>query len=200
MFREIWQFSRIASRERLALHLGRGVLPLGFHTTFWLPSYSYSNNVIAGNWVGLAGDGISPLGNQNSGIVIDGGSRNNEVGMRLGKTIERNFIASNALFGISLVSTSDNLILGNSIGLSTTGVLRNNGAGGIRIRNSNDNRVGGTATGQGNRISFLNQPGISVVGSSVGNLLCWIIFRVARGTHFYAIVGCFLHHRARFSE
>ncbi len=120
--------------------------------------------------MGLTVDGLSQLGNENSGIVIDGGSMGNLVGMRWGKPLERNYIASNQLFGVSIHSGSGNQTKGNSIGLSINGDSRINGYGGVQINNSNRNQVGGTPE-LGNIIHYSSQPGVQVVGSSVGNLL-----------------------------
>src|SRR5205807_8110846 len=73
---------------------------------------SSTGNLIRGNFIGTKADGISPLGNRNSGVGIFTGSSNNTVG---GTTASAgNTIAFNVR-GVVVDSGTGNAILGNSI-------------------------------------------------------------------------------------
>ena len=138
-----------------------------------LPS---TNNLIAGNIIGLDLTGTADLGN-GDGVVITEGASTNTVG---GNTLPfSNLISGNNREGVRIldrnvgfVGTSNNVVEGNVIGLDITGttfdpdgVLFNGdelgNRLGVRIDNSPNNRVGGTtgvtpggaATGSANVIS-----------------------------------------------
>lgn len=133
------------------------------------------NNVIQGNYIGVAADGTTARRNS-TGIFL-GTASNNLIG---GATAAaRNVIAANSFEGIS-INGNGNTIQGNFIGTNAAGtatiVTSTGGAqSGVRIENptSTNNIIGGTAAGAGNLISG-NQTGIINVGTGTiiqGNLI-----------------------------
>ena len=119
------------------------------------------NNVIQGNYIGVAPDGTTSLRN-NTGINLVVSS-NNLIG---GATAAaRNVIAGNAFIGI-LIDGDFNTVQGNFIGTNAAGTASiptpNFGSqSGLLIQTdtSTDNVIGGTAAGAGNLVSG-NQSGI----------------------------------------
>jgi len=70
-------------------------------------------NVVEGNHIGVAADGISPLGNTLSGVHLSSNSFNNRIGGTL--TASRNIIAHNGADGVLVTDGFGNSILGNLI-------------------------------------------------------------------------------------
>ncbi|MFO0966754.1 MAG: LamG-like jellyroll fold domain-containing protein [Gemmataceae bacterium] len=84
-------------------------------------------NVIAGNWIGLAADG-SPLGNAASGVALLVGAASNRIGSNgdlVNDAAERNVISGNKARGvlISDSGTINNLVAGNYIGTRPDGAM-----------------------------------------------------------------------------
>src|SRR4029450_4721593 len=81
-----------------------------------------NNNVIAGNLIGLAPDGVRRLHNLSHGVDINNHSSNNIIG---GSTpAERNVISGNDAEGIEVShgqATTGNQVLGNYIGTEGSG-------------------------------------------------------------------------------
>lgn len=117
-----------------------------------LLDHAGSGTKIAGNLIGLAADGATPLGND-EGLSISA-TDNARVG---GTTAaERNVISGNALDGLLVdFGSANTLIIGNYIGLDATGTLsRGNRHTGIAIANgSHGTTVGGSGAGEGNVIA-----------------------------------------------
>ena len=129
---------------------------------------SASGNLLEGNYIGLAADGVTALGNQGSGVSLgtfNGLSASNII-------IAGNTIAGNAGEGIYLNNSSANLIAGNYVGTDSAGHARfdslqnsltANGGDGITLdKNAGGNTIGGAGSSQGNIISGNNGNGISV--------------------------------------
>ncbi len=132
-----------------------------------------SNNAILGNYIGIAKDGITPLGNTFGGISFWGGPTfGHYVGtLQDGTTTHANLI-NNSISGIYIDDGSNNItIKGNHIGTDLTGTLNlGNTAGGVDIVSGSNNIVGGTLPGESNLIAF-NSEGVLISGaSSSGNL------------------------------
>src|SRR6266446_1848437 len=113
-------------------------------------------NVIAGNYIGTNAAGTAAIGNGGSGVQIFGGGA--PIGMNtIGGTIAGagNLISGNGIDGITVVSASNAVIQGNSIGtdINGTGDLGNKGYG-VSLSTANDDLVGGTVAGAGNVIAF----------------------------------------------
>ncbi|HEV3448748.1 MAG TPA: hypothetical protein VG099_29190, partial [Gemmataceae bacterium] len=155
-----------------------------------------TGNIIQGNFVGLAADGKSGVGNRTEpapapgvtegnnlfGIEISGGNLNTVGGIAVGS---RNVVGFNAA-GIEVDNGGQqNIIQGNFSGVGADGVTpAGNLLHGIVLRSSNGfaaplgpaqpnepgvsfNLVGGTATGAGNTVEFNGTGGIAIFGNPV---------------------------------
>lgn len=126
--------------------------------------YGATGVTVQGNYVGVGGDGTTPLTNGIDGIAVDGGSGHTIGGTAAGAG---NLTANNtnqgiALFGVAFPGgSSGNTVQGN--------ISRNNGGQGILAGNSSDNTIGGTATGAGNTVYGNAGSGVLVNGPSLGN-------------------------------
>jgi hypothetical protein len=126
-----------------------------------------TSNVIMGNFIGTDISGTSALPNLARGVLFGGGASNNVVG---GTTPEaRNVIAANGTFGVSIVDSNSNEVLGNYIGTDVTGTLPlGNTFSGVIVQDSPGNTVG--APGAGNLISANGSIGIYILQpGSTGN-------------------------------
>ena len=126
-----------------------------------------SENVIAGNLVGLAPDGITMRANHETGIMIKLASHNNIIG---GTTpTERNVVSGNASVGIMIRDTGsdENQVIGNYIGLSSNGLVGvANKKHGIVIQSDAQATHVGGSTNQANYIAANLQGGILVQAAS----------------------------------
>ncbi len=155
-------------------------------------------NTIQGNFVGVAADGLSSVGNRTEpapapgsaegnnlfGIEISGGNLNTIGGTTAGA---RNVIGFNA-DGIEIDNgAQQNTIQGNYVGVGANGVAATkNLLHGIALRSSNgfgaplgppqanepgvsNNLIGGTAAGAGNVVEFNGTAGIAVFGNPVSS-------------------------------
>lgn len=132
-------------------------------------------NVVAGNLIGTAADGITPLGNSVGvrissafGLPFDG----NRVGGTVGLTPsgactgDCNVIADSAGNGIEVQGDVDGTIVqGNHIGVDApgTGTLSNVGSG-VLLDDASNTLVGGS--GAANVIAANNGDGITVIGAN----------------------------------
>ena len=130
-----------------------------------------ANDVVEGNYIGLAADGITPRGNK-EGVDINGNATGNTIG---GTTAgARNVISGNTaggegygifIFGVPVVG---DVIEGNYIGLDASGTVAVPNAVGIVLGVNTSSRgsaitVGGTAAGAGNVISGNSGIGVDLV-------------------------------------
>jgi hypothetical protein len=98
-------------------------------------------NLVAGNWIGVAADGDTPLGNGGNGVIIAHGATNNVIG-----GLSNNVISANGQDGVLITDsvTKDNTVLGNEIGVDWTGRFADgNGGAGVDIAGAADNTIGG---------------------------------------------------------
>ena len=114
-----------------------------------------TGNIVSGNYIGLAANGTTDLGNSGAGVEIYGGAQNNTVG---GDTEgERNVISANDSSGVIIdgSGTMSNTVSGNYIGVAANGTTdRGNSEYGVRIANgAQNNTVGGDTDGERNVIS-----------------------------------------------
>ncbi|NKB24150.1 MAG: hypothetical protein GKR87_07205 [Kiritimatiellae bacterium] len=146
--------------------------------------------IIQANYIGIAGTGTNPLGNE-VGINIVQGQTALIGGTNSG--FERNYIGGNTSDGIR-ISDSNNEVKGNwiGIGLAVNAIL--NGGHGIHIQTKDNNVIGGSESGDGNIISGNNGNGVFVraltsttpTGNSIENNLIGIDSggnRVPNGSH-----------------
>ena len=109
-----------------------------------------NDNLIQSNFLGTDLTGTIALGNQN-GLFIDGGSGNTIGGSSTGAG---NLVSANQSSGISLSSSSSNVIQGNYVGTDISGMAAlGNGSDGITDSSGQYNTIGGSSTGAGNLIS-----------------------------------------------
>lgn len=140
------------------------------------------DTTVAGNVIGLAADGHTPLGNQSGGVFVVRGAQNNRIGGP--SPVLRNVISGNGAvataFGqgiyMSDTSTTGNLVLGNYIGTDTSG---NGPAGNYRqglliTAGAQANQVGDTTAAAGNVIAYNGLGGIRIDAPNnrvLGNLI-----------------------------
>jgi trimeric autotransporter adhesin len=155
-----------------------------------------TGNIIQGNFVGVAADGKSSVGNRTEpapapgtaegnnlfGIEISGGNMNTIGGTSAGA---RNIVGLNG-GGIDIDNGSQqNVIQGNFVGVGADGVTHaGNLLHGIDLRSSNgfsaplgpaqpnepgvsSNLIGGTVAGAGNLVEFNGSAGVAVFGNPV---------------------------------
>ncbi|MEL6688012.1 MAG: right-handed parallel beta-helix repeat-containing protein, partial [Pseudomonadota bacterium] len=123
---------------------------------------------ITGNIIGDYQTRTEDYRNQDSGILINGASSVTIGGM---SASDRNIISDNGNEGIELQSASNITILGNYIGLMSTGTSAlGNSVSGLHIENSSSVTVGnGLASGR-NIIAGNGRRAINVVAGSISNL------------------------------
>ncbi len=126
-----------------------------------------SNNAILGNYIGIAKDGITPLGNIFGGISFYGGPTfGHYIGtLQDGTTINGNVIG-NSKSGIYISDGSNNInIKGNFIGTNRNGVVNfGNVFGGVDILSGSNNIIGGINPGEANTIAYKDR-GVFVTGN-----------------------------------
>jgi len=131
-----------------------------------------AGNVVEGCVIGLNLAGSTDQGNTLNGIVISNAPNN-----RIGGTTDtqRNVIAGNNREGVFVfgLNATNNLILGNYIGLNATGTVAvANSINGVLLSNAPLNTVGGTVAGAGNLIGGNSQAGVRIEGTNAtGNLV-----------------------------
>ena len=124
-------------------------------------------NVIMGNLIGPDLSGVAGPGNGGNGLLLSKGAAWNQIG---GITIaERNYICGNASDGVRMldVGTSQNLLLGNSIGMDVTGYVAfgNRGLGVAISDGAMLNQIGSSDSGSTNIITGNLSHGISITGA-----------------------------------
>lgn len=123
------------------------------------------NNIVEGCFIGTGIGGTNDLGNTVDGIVITTNSANNVIG---GTTAAaRNVISGNNQHGVHIIGpgATNNLILGNIIGLGLNNTDQGNTTDGVRFA-APRNRVGGTTAAERNTISGNGNDGIELVGTN----------------------------------
>ncbi len=129
------------------------------------------NNVVQGNFVGLAADGAAALGNDSFGIGFGSftagtliGGDDAADGAVDGIVGARNYISGNASNGVFIGSGI--VVQGNFIGTDTAGASARPNNGGIGFNVGSGTIIGGAAAGAGNLISGNTGDGISIGNSS----------------------------------
>ncbi|MEZ5652839.1 MAG: DUF4347 domain-containing protein [Burkholderiaceae bacterium] len=126
-----------------------------------------TGTVIAGNTIGLAADGTTPIANGSNGILVLDAAGNTIGGLG---APSRNIISGNASAGIRIdgVGSTGNMVLGNYIGTTVTGLAAaGNSQEGVKITGgASANQVGDDQAGAGNIISGNLNDGFSISGAS----------------------------------
>ncbi|MEJ2628179.1 MAG: NosD domain-containing protein [bacterium] len=125
----------------------------------WFYNEDTEGNQVIGNLIGTDVTGELPLKNNEDGIFIGYGSKNNQIGGS--GEFDGNIISGNGRMGIYISGegTEYNRIQGNYIGLNASGDDTIPNYIGIEI-SSNHNRIGGRANTEGNIISGNKSYGI----------------------------------------
>jgi CSLREA domain-containing protein len=121
-----------------------------------------TGNLVQGNFIGTATDGVTPLGNAVDGVVIDNAPLNTIGGTAPG--------AGNVISGnnrgvrITGAASMNNLVQGNFIGTDLSGkVVINNQIDGVLVTaGAANNSIGGTLPGAGNQIDFNAGAGVNL--------------------------------------
>ncbi len=129
-----------------------------------------TGNLVLGNFIGTATDGVTDLGNAVDGVVLDNAPLNTIGGTATG--------AANVISGnnrgvrITGVGSSGDLIEGNFIGTDLTAkvVLANKIDGVLVTSGASNNTIGGTASGAGNTIAYNAGEGVNI-DSGTGNAI-----------------------------
>ncbi len=140
--------------------------------------WASSQNVVAGNYLGLNAAGTAAVGNGWEGVRVELGGFNNRIGSNAdgsNDAAERNLIAGNALGGVRIFSagSTGNTVAGNWIGLDATGTtaLGNTGSG-VVIDAAASNTVGGTVAAARNVIAGGTTAGATLTGAgATGNVV-----------------------------
>jgi titin len=112
-------------------------------------------NVVAGDYIGTDSTGNRYLGNPGAGVAISGGASVN--------TVSGDVISDNVLAGIWINGSSNNVVSGDTIGLSQDGThALQNGQGLELIGGSTGNTIGGTTTAARDVISGNTGDGVYV--------------------------------------
>ncbi len=122
-----------------------------------------SPSVIATNKIGLAGDGITPLGNNSYGVLLGSGVCASVTANSDSITVDSNTIANQDYFGVLVDGADHSTITGNTI----TG----SGQAGVRIGSLGPALVGNSITGntikQGNRGIELSADSTQISGNTI---------------------------------
>ncbi len=126
-----------------------------------------SENVVAGNFIGLNATGTGAVPNGWAGVQLYGGAQNNTIGGT--SPGSRNVISGNSFQGILLsgAETLGNFITGNYVGLNPAGTgAVPNGWSGVEVSSSaHANLIGGSTPGARNVIAGNSQYGVMITGS-----------------------------------
>jgi parallel beta-helix repeat protein len=144
------------------------------------------SNLVQGNYIGIDGSGWWDWGNAFNGVAIWQGASGNIIG---GTSSDyRNVIGGNDQNGIWIgeAGTDQNVVIGNYLGTRADGLGHVcNGLSGVAIQDgAQNNRIGGTTSGEGNLISGNADNGIYIsdLGTSANQALGNIIGPNRQGT------------------
>ena len=126
---------------------------------------SGSNNVIEGNFVGIAPDpSILGIGNGRHGVSIAAVATANVIGGT--NPAAANVISGNLQYGLR-IQGANNSVLGNCIGLAPSGSARGNNLSGVLLdTGATRNTIGGETHGARNVISGNNQGGVEIISAN----------------------------------
>ncbi len=150
----------------------RNVISGNHETGIRIQGANASGNFVAGNWIGTDISGERGLGDSYDGIFVFNAPDNTIGGSVAGAG---NVVAANGGSGIQLYGSgsSGNLVLGNEIGVDSTGMNPlGNKLDGVFINDAPRNTVGGTSAGSANLISANQQVGIQLFNrGTLGNVV-----------------------------
>jgi len=109
-----------------------------------------SNTTLAGNRIGLWGNGLTLEPNRGDGVLVQAGADGNTIGIGSVKSFQlSNVISGNLGNGITITGGEGNIVAANYIGTDAGGTIPlGNGGHGIRLTAGAEvNVIGGEATG-----------------------------------------------------
>lgn len=117
-----------------------------------------SRDIVQGNFIGTDVTGHYDLGNLHDGIDVQGCSLTVIGGANAG-----NLVANNAGYGIFLLGSTTNMMMGNWIGTDIDGTWPlGNDKDGVFLQASSATTIGGGAPGLANVIEFNNGAGVNI--------------------------------------
>lgn len=125
-----------------------------------------ASNVVQGNFIGAAADGVTKRANAVHGLVVSNSAWNVIGGT---DALTRNVIVTSGRNGIHIEgpAASHNQVLGNIVGMDWTGTVKIGVRGsGIVVSNAPSNVIGGTAPGAGNLSAWNWFDGLVIAGNS----------------------------------
>ena len=155
----------------------------------FLADLGTTDNIIAGNIIGLAADGVTAAPNTAEGIVLFAGPSYNRIGTydnASANAAQRNIISGNTGSGIELYSggtaTVGNTIAGNYIGTDQSGTTAvPNSFGGIWVRDGVTATVIGTAGGSTNALARNVISGNAAFGVDIDPVLGAAMYTLVSG-------------------
>jgi len=144
--------------------------------------WNSSNNVIAGNHIGIRATGTVGNDGNNAGVGIGGGASSNRIGGTA--AADRNMCSVNAASAnewtciwAAGTTTLNNTVQGNELGIMKNGTATGAGWAAIDVWEGTTMTIGGTATGAGNRITGFTRgitvddvspaPHVAIVGNRI---------------------------------
>ena len=121
-----------------------------------------ADNKVLGNFIGVAADGTTPLGNAENGVTLED-AHNNTIGGD--SAAARNIISGNGASGIVLSASNSNVIAGNFIGTDVDGTAKLPNVDGVWISGANGNLIGGVTDNARNVISGNSRFGITLAST-----------------------------------
>jgi uncharacterized repeat protein (TIGR01451 family) len=130
-----------------------------------------NSNTIIGNYIGLARNGSTIVGNGDDGVSIGGTSQYNTVGGTASG--ERNVVSGNETGITFWGGASNNKVIGNYVGTDAAGMSAcGNTNGGVIITASSSNTIGGSTEAERNVISGnINNAGVYLFNSASDNVI-----------------------------
>lgn len=125
-----------------------------------------TGGLVVGNFIGVASNGTTPLGNTLNGVSLTSGATNVQIGGS--SALSQNVISANKSNGISILANSNNnRVSRNKIGTTVSDAPLGNVGSGIAIQSSG-NTIGGANVNFQNVIAG-NANGITVSGATAIN-------------------------------
>ncbi|MDB5353523.1 MAG: Cna domain protein [Planctomycetota bacterium] len=149
----------VAARNVISGNTGVGVL---------VTDTGSAGNSMQGNYIGLTSSGTAGLGNA-IGVELASGATGNSIG---GSSVSnRNIISGNTTSNILIVGSTNNVVVGNTVGLNADGSTALGGTqastAGIELENGAiGNTIGGVAATANNVIAGSTGPGIQIRGQT----------------------------------
>lgn len=130
-----------------------------------------TGTVIEGNFIGTDATGNHAVPNTFGGIAVFNGVSGVAIGGT--STGAGNVISGNTTIGVYVLSTSNNVVQGNFVGLNAAGTaaVPNTFAGIYLLGGAQSNLIGGTQPGAGNVVSGNSSEGIYIANTNTGNNL-----------------------------